>query len=452
LKITGHSFSLTNALVYYGANSQIEITNSNPSPTNAFTNVFFTGSTALTGKAVTLKNAANVNFSNCNFDKLSQGVNIEGGSATETFFYGCGFYGVNNCISVKDVEVRLQLCSFDYAPYFSMPDFGTACKVENATLNFEDNCNFKGYVQNNNWKNYKAVELVNATMNNAVPSVTIYDFKTGIEASMSSNVHLEGLTEITGCEIGIDFSGSSMGTDRIWLQCTKLVNNMTGIKGTNIRFGGANGDILGWGNEFGTIPMNPNSLLFDIFYHVGPRGMATGNINASNNYWHNGFLGTNFKIEYGQCRSCFNNIRRSLEQCAETTQLCDGWVDECCGKTVDVYDGLMPTMYVKNCLRGGGGTSDALKVQKPTDPTATKADKDKLIIYPNPANETVKLDIEDGNYTLKVLNTVGQTIFEQNTEGATSVNVATWTNGIYLFELTDKATNKQQRSKIIVQH
>ena len=73
-------------------------------------------------------------------------------------------------------------------------------------------------------------------------------------------------------------------------------------------------------------------------------------------------------------------------------------------------------------------------------------------IYPNPANETVNLEMDKGTYYLRVSNAVGQTIFQQNTEGATSINVATWTNGIYLFELTDKATNKQQRSKIVVQH
>ena len=73
-------------------------------------------------------------------------------------------------------------------------------------------------------------------------------------------------------------------------------------------------------------------------------------------------------------------------------------------------------------------------------------------ISPNPADNTVQLTAKSGNYHLRVSNAVGQTIFAQNTEGSLSVNVATWTNGIYLFELTDKATNKQQRSKIVVQH
>jgi Secretion system C-terminal sorting domain len=78
--------------------------------------------------------------------------------------------------------------------------------------------------------------------------------------------------------------------------------------------------------------------------------------------------------------------------------------------------------------------------------------KTGLYLYPNPAKETVILNMESGNYNLRVSNAIGQTIFEQNTEGVLSINVATWTNGMYLFEVTDKTTNKRQRSKIVVQH
>jgi hypothetical protein len=70
------------------------------------------------------------------------------------------------------------------------------------------------------------------------------------------------------------------------------------------------------------------------------------------------------------------------------------------------------------------------------------------------------MTLKSSYYRVNVLNAVGQTIFEQNmphqagsmTEGILSVNVSTWTNGIYLFEITDKATHKQQRSKIMVKH
>ena len=84
--------------------------------------------------------------------------------------------------------------------------------------------------------------------------------------------------------------------------------------------------------------------------------------------------------------------------------------------------------------------------------TSREIAENQMIVSPNPANNAVQIELKKGNYTLRVSNTVGQTIFEQNTEGVLSVNVSTWTNGIYLFEVTDKATNKAQRSKIVVQH
>jgi hypothetical protein len=76
----------------------------------------------------------------------------------------------------------------------------------------------------------------------------------------------------------------------------------------------------------------------------------------------------------------------------------------------------------------------------------------QMIVSPNPANNAVQIELKKGNYTLRVANTIGQVIFEQNTEGVLSVNVSTWTNGIYLFEVMDKATKKPQRTKIVVQH
>jgi Secretion system C-terminal sorting domain len=75
-----------------------------------------------------------------------------------------------------------------------------------------------------------------------------------------------------------------------------------------------------------------------------------------------------------------------------------------------------------------------------------------MIVLPNLVNNAVQIELKKGNYMFRASNTVGQTIFEQNTEGVLSINVATWTNGMYLFEVTDKTTTKRQRSKIVVQH
>jgi hypothetical protein len=219
---------------------------------------------------------------------------------------------------------------------------------------------------------------------------------------------------------------------------------MTGIKGTNIPLDLSS---QGYGNVF----QNPvNGLLFDICYSSGVSNYLRP-ISASNCFWVGGFANMKFNLLY----DCSNAARREIGQYNEWTTQCDfGQYKDECTQILYTSDGLNPPIQRGpiQCFTSGGGSTNALMAKKTDNSTATKADSDKFKIYPNPANETVKLDIESGDYHLRVLNTVGQTIFEQNTEGVTSVNVATWTNGIYLFELTDKATNKQQRSKIIVQH
>lgn len=51
-------------------------------------------------------------------------------------------------------------------------------------------------------------------------------------------------------------------------------------------------------------------------------------------------------------------------------------------------------------------------------------EKSEQFVSPNPANDAVQLTVKSGNYHLRVSNTVGQTIFAQNTEGVFSINVA----------------------------
>jgi hypothetical protein len=126
-----------------------------------------------------------------------------------------------------------------------------------------------------------------------------------------------------------------------------------------------------------------------------------------------------------------------------------------------IYDGAaVPTTGLGiRCLIARTSTHNEAANNKTTDETdiqlanpSSTGHKTGLFVYPNPAKETVNLNLDNGNYHLRVANAIGQTIFEQNTEGVLSVNVSTWTNGIYLFEVTDKLTNKQQRKKIVVQH
>jgi hypothetical protein len=340
-----------------------------------------------------------------------------------------------NCVSVKGTNPYTQIfsCTFNYGSYNVTS--GVACRLENGTADI----GYNTFIGSGKANNTTALELKNTTLY-ASNEDKISDFKTGINANLSNHIEFVGI-EISNCETGINMIGGGV----YMRSCSKLIKNMIGIKGTNV------GLSLEEGFNVYENANNSNSLLFDICYS---NTTPIGDVLALNSFWVGGFNNIKFNLIYG----CSSGVRRKVKLYNELTIPCDysQYEDEC-GTNPISSDGLNPsTVGPIECFRSGGGdgTSDALKVkgQKPTNQTAAKAEKDKLTIYPNPANETVKLDIEVGNYTLKVLNTVGQTIFEQNTEGSLSVNTATWTNGIYLFEVTNKTTNKQQRSKIVVQH
>lgn len=167
----------------------------------------------------------------------------------------------------------------------------------------------------------------------------------------------------------------------------------------------------------------------------------------------------------GSGASCASGVRRKLEQCSELATVptsCTATIASCCNKTTLIYDGTVtaPTTGLGiRCLIARTSTKQEPSNTKTADETdielanpSSTGHKTGLFVYPNPAKETVNLNLDNGNYQLRVSNTLGKVIFEQNTEGVLSINVSTWTNGIYLFEVTDKTTNKQQRSKIVVQH
>jgi hypothetical protein len=426
LKLTGHSFGLSNALIYYGTNSQIDLTDC---PEVGFSNCIFSGYTMK--KALNVTNSDAFSVGGCNFSHTTNAVFVNGN--TEVSVFNSNFSNVMNCISVKGLNPYAQIfsCTFNYSSYNVTS--GIACRLENGYADIGHNT----FIGSGKMNNITALELKNAALY-ASNEDKISDFKTGINADISNDIEFVG-TEISNCETGINIPNGGV----YMRNCSKLLKNMTGIKGTNVRLS------LEEGFNVYENANNANSLLFDICYSSTT---PIGDVYALNSFWVGGFNNMKFNLIYG----CSGGVRRKVKLYNELTIQCDysQYEDEC-GKNPISSDGLNPsTVGPIECFRSGGGvgTSDALKVQKPTNPTTTKADNDKFTIYPNPASETVKLDIDNGNYVLKVLNTVGQTIFAQNTEGSLSVDVSTWTNGIYLFELTNKTTNKQQRNKVVVQH
>jgi Secretion system C-terminal sorting domain/Concanavalin A-like lectin/glucanases superfamily len=78
-----------------------------------------------------------------------------------------------------------------------------------------------------------------------------------------------------------------------------------------------------------------------------------------------------------------------------------------------------------------------------------------LTLYPNPATSIITigydlLTLKD--HSLTVLNLIGQTVFSSSTiEQSISVDVSTWSKGVYFIQLMDPSNNVIENQKIVVQ-
>jgi hypothetical protein len=139
LKITGHSLKLSNALIYYGTKSGIEINNnSNLAQVNTFTDVFFIG-TDFSSTAISCTNPEGVSVKDCNFYNLLNGVVAK--KTTDANFSviveNTTFSTVNNSVSATanpdfgpgNAGASIKNCKFDYSNGYLTS--GTACKFVN---------------------------------------------------------------------------------------------------------------------------------------------------------------------------------------------------------------------------------------------------------------------------------------------------------------------------------
>jgi hypothetical protein len=80
-----------------------------------------------------------------------------------------------------------------------------------------------------------------------------------------------------------------------------------------------------------------------------------------------------------------------------------------------------------------------------------------LKVFPNPANTHINIDYGNFNsmsgYTLKIVNSVGQTVFTTPINQQTSyINLSTWTgSGIYYIQLINPQNNTIENRKIVIQ-
>lgn len=112
---------------------------------------------------------------------------------------------------------------------------------------------------------------------------------------------------------------------------------------------------------------------------------------------------------------------------------------------VTVYDTLLTTV------------TDTLVINAQITGINPPNNLNTLKVYPNPASTHITIDYGNFNamngYTLKIVNSVGQTVFTTPINQQTSyLDLSTWTgNGIYYVQLIDPQNNTIENKKIVIQ-
>ena len=112
---------------------------------------------------------------------------------------------------------------------------------------------------------------------------------------------------------------------------------------------------------------------------------------------------------------------------------------------VTVYDTLLTTV------------TDTLVINTQITGTNPPNNLNTLKVFPNPASTHITIDYGNFNamngYTLKIVNSVGQTVFTTQINQQTSyIDLSTWTgNGIYFVQLIDPQNNTIENRKIVIQ-
>jgi hypothetical protein len=101
--------------------------------------------------------------------------------------------------------------------------------------------------------------------------------------------------------------------------------------------------------------------------------------------------------------------------------------------------------------------TDTLVINATLSGVSAPNNTNRLIIYPNPAKDHITIDYgmfsRMNGYTLKIVNTLGQTVFSSSINQQSSyINLSTWTGkGMYNVQIFDPQNNMIENRKIVLQ-
>ncbi len=130
-----------------------------------------------------------------------------------------------------------------------------------------------------------------------------------------------------------------------------------------------------------------------------------------------------------------------------------------CSSYDTVTTNLFDTIYVSQTIYDTLLTTvtDTLVINTLITGINPPNNQNTLKVFPNPANTHITIDYGNfssmNGFTLKIVNSIGQTVFTTPINQQTSyINLSTWTgSGIYYVQLIDLQNNTIENRKILIQ-
>jgi hypothetical protein len=286
---------------------------------------------------------------------------------------------------------------------------------------------------------------INGTLEQSYSTVLIQD------NCSQSDIQIGGFNTIAGCGNGVGFSQMYIGIiDDIgmWnraLSQSEITALYTGcINATNIT---PQNNSVNIGNTAiftaNTAATSPNYIWqsdfgqgFQTLNNVGKySGTSTKNMSISNVQLSNHMQPIRAISVSGNCRDTSNIAYVKI-------------TDTCITK---INDTIKITKY--DTIK----VMDTLVINANLSGISAPNNTNRIIVYPNPAKDHITIDYgvfsKMSGYTIKITNTIGQTVFSSPINQQSSfINLSSWTGkGVYYLQIIDTQSNMIENRKIVLQ-
>jgi hypothetical protein len=139
--------------------------------------------------------------------------------------------------------------------------------------------------------------------------------------------------------------------------------------------------------------------------------------------------------------------------CKDTSNIAYIKITDTCITKVTKYDTITTKITKYDTIK----VMDTLVINANLSGISAPNNTNRIIVYPNPAKDHITIDYgvfsRMSGYTVKITNTLGQTVFTSPINQQTSyINLSTWTGkGLYYLQIIDPNSNMIENRKIVLQ-